>query len=119
MCRIVSTTGRHNGMHIAVVATHYSEERLPERYRKKQSKPAVALPVPPVNIYQRLGSSNGRTKITDEQVYEIRAAGDAGEKLATIARRYGIGESYAGAIVNRTKRASLPERQPVHGCSSR
>lgn len=111
MCRILSTTGRHNGFCMGVVATHYSEDRLPARYqRKKTSKSAVRLPTP--EIYKRIGQANGRCKVNDEAVYAIRAAGDAGnETLAVIARRYGISESYAGAIINRTKRAELPERK--------
>lgn len=122
MCRVVSTTGRHNGLHMAVVASHYSEDRLPARYqrRKKQSKPAVSLPVPPVNLYKRVGEANGRTKLSDADVYDIRAAGDAGnETLATLAKRYGISDSYVSAIINRTKRAELPERTTAQGCSSR
>ncbi len=36
MVMILSDRGRHNGFSTGFVARHYSEEKLPERYRRKK-----------------------------------------------------------------------------------
>lgn len=52
------------------------------------------------------------SRLTDEQVYDIRRRIDAGEKYASIAEQYGIVESTISHIRSRRTYAWLPERKP-------
>lgn len=94
--RVLSITGNWNGMPIGCVARHYDEsERLPERYiRKSKSK------------YR-----NHTSKLSEAQVYEVRAAGDSGESGQSIAKRMGIHESMVSLIVRRKRWTHLPEKE--------
>lgn len=47
------------------------------------------------------GEANGRAKLTEAQVREIRAACAAGERQCDVAARYGMGQSAISAIVRR------------------
>jgi HNH endonuclease len=54
------------------------------------------------------GERQGRSKLTAEQVHEIRAAGARGEMQRVIAARYGISRSAVGLILNGTNWYWLP-----------
>jgi len=49
------------------------------------------------------GEANGRAKLTEAQVKEIRAACAAGERQCDVAARYGVGQTAISDIVRRRK----------------
>jgi len=55
------------------------------------------------NVVPNYGPANGRTVLTFEQVQEIRAQYSRGNGMA-LARKYGIGRSQIGRIVNGKQR---------------
>lgn len=56
------------------------------------------------------GTRINTNKLSEEQVHEIRAACDAGERQADVARRYGVTQPMVGFIARRQSWAWLPER---------
>jgi hypothetical protein len=57
------------------------------------------------------GSEVGTSKLTDEQVLEIRRVGRAGESGASIARRFGMGVMTICNILHRNTWKHLPEEE--------
>lgn len=57
------------------------------------------------------GQRVNTSKLNEDQVYEIRAARDAGEKQKKIADLYGITEAMVSLIARRKSWAWLPERK--------
>jgi len=56
------------------------------------------------------GERINTSKLSEREVYEIRAALDAGETQAAVGARYGISQRMAGLIGHRRSWAWLPER---------
>ena len=56
------------------------------------------------------GAGNGRAKLTEDQVYEIRAASKRGD-LARLARKFGVSKATASEIRSRRIWAWLPDRE--------
>jgi len=96
----VSTRGLHNGFSMSCVARHYSEERLPQRYRPKAKPKGTA----------RKGANNGNSVLSDEQVYDIRKK-CLTQTQASVAKEYKLSISYVQKIAARTAWAHLPERK--------
>jgi hypothetical protein len=65
------------------------------------------------------GERNGRAKLTSEEVLDLRARKQRGEKLRGLAERFGISYSHAKTISARRAWSFLPEISPaeagVHG----
>lgn len=62
------------------------------------------LPFDPPKRRGKRGSANERTKLTDDQVREIRSAWASGETQAAIAARYGVKQPCIYKIVHRLTR---------------
>lgn len=78
-------------------------KRHTKEARAKMSAARAGVPRPDL-IGKLAGENNGNCKISDAQVNEMRAAYARGEKIARIARAYGIGESQAHRIVKKQVR---------------
>lgn len=56
------------------------------------------------------GAAHRSARLTEEQVYEIRARYDAGERGKAAAKDYGIHEVHFNCIGRRARWRSLPEK---------
>lgn len=54
------------------------------------------------------GAQNGNSKLTDEQVIQIREQARSGEKIRDLARKFNVSETTVSHIVNRKKWKHLP-----------
>ena len=103
--RIISTSGSHNGMPLAMHARHYDDAVLPARYKARVTKPKRNR-----TPTGSRGVEHFAAKLTVAQVYGIRAMGDSGASAKATAEKYGCSEPNAWKIMKRILWKSLPEK---------
>ena len=106
MVMVLSSRGSHNGCSTGFIARHYSEEKLPARYRPRKKKPRQ------INRANTIGQNNGNSILTAEAVYAIRRLCD-GKIMSqqAIAAKFKCAISTVGKIARRERWKHLPEKQ--------
>ncbi len=107
MVMVLSSRGSHNGFSTGFIARHYSEEKLPARYRPRKKKKPKQL-----NRASTIGQNNGNSILTAEAVYAIRRLCDDGLlSHDAIALRYHCSPKTVSKIGRRQSWKHLPEKK--------